>query len=209
MSRSPRTLTSASASGPLHLVLMELTTAPIFDWILRDGGGSSRARPGSGTHLSGTFPSHGFSLHGSIGWPPCFCWSSWHGGWTHGRTQREKSGPWEGELVDEEVARQSLEVFGSAWHWGISCNRQAVTKDLTSSSKFSGSCVLTLQTLPSESKVRTRPWTWIPFGFSLVSNAGHPLIDDSKSKAGTGKPKTGNPKENQQVPRTNFFLYFG
>ena len=26
--------------------------------------------------------------------------------------------------------------------------RQAVTKDLTSSSKFSGSCVLTLQTLP-------------------------------------------------------------
>ena len=27
-------------------------------------------------------------------------------------------------------------------------NRQAVTKDLTSSSNFSGSCVLTFQTLP-------------------------------------------------------------
>ena len=43
---------------------------------------------------------------------------------------------------------------------------QAVTKDLTSSSKFSGSCVLTLQTIPNlwwklSSKVRPcRTWTW-------------------------------------------------
>ena len=36
-----------------------------------------------------------------------------------------------------------LSYDGSAEH-------QAVTKDLTSSSKFSGSCVLTLQTLPAE-----------------------------------------------------------
>ena len=120
---------------------------------------------------------------------------------THGRTQREKSGPWEGELVDEEVARQSLEVFGSAWHWGISCNRQAVTKDLTSSSKFSGSCVLTLQTLPSESKVRTRPWTWIPFGFSLVSNAGHPLNRWQWKK----RPALGNQRPGTQR-RINKFL---
>jgi len=30
---------------------------------------------------------------------------------------------------------------------------QAVTKDLTSSSKFSGSCVLILQTLPREKEI--------------------------------------------------------
>ena len=42
------------------------------------------------------------------------------------------------ELVDEEVSNCPPRV-----------TRQAVTKDLTSSSKFSGSCVLTLQTLPS------------------------------------------------------------
>ena len=128
---------------------------------------------------------------------------------THGRTQREKSGPWEGELVDEEVARQSLEVFGSAWHWGISCNRQAVTKDLTSSSKFSGSCVLTLQTLPSESKVRTRPWTWIPFGFSLVSNAGHPLNRwQWKKRPALGNQRLGTQRRINKFPEQISFSNF-
>jgi len=44
---------------------------------------------------------------------------------------------------------QWSQVFGNCWRYSFSfTNRQAVTKDLTSSSKFSGSCVLTLQTLP-------------------------------------------------------------
>ena len=39
---------------------------------------------------------------------------------------------------------------GQAVSVPVSSNRQAVTKDLTSSSNFSGSCVLTFQTLPRE-----------------------------------------------------------
>ena len=54
--------------------------------------------------------------------------------------------PWR-ELVDEEV--KFLPAVP-----GHEAIRQAVTKDLTSSSKFSGSCVLTLQTLPQERELR-------------------------------------------------------
>ena len=62
----------------------------------------------------------------------------------------------------------------ASWMWGRGrydhdeevCKRQAVTKDLTSSSKFSGSCVLTLQPLPPRERILEaagKRWTIEPW----------------------------------------------
>ena len=56
------------------------------------------------------------------------------------------------------------------WRWrGLTS--QTVTKDLTSSSMFSGSCVLTLQTLP----LRCSPWTSFFFLFLFLGCTGRYL----------------------------------
>ena len=57
----------------------------------------------------------------------------------------------------EKCPGSVVKVPDTAWQENRNTRvSQAVTKDLTSSSKFSGSCVLTLQTLPIKEKERER-----------------------------------------------------
>ena len=56
--------------------------------------------------------------------------------------------------------------------------RQADTKDLTSSSKFSASCVLTLQTLPplSWATFKEEKYTWWPETNGFLASVVGPIV---------------------------------
>lgn len=64
---------------------------------------------------------------------------------------------------------------------------QADTKNLTSSSKFSGSCVLTLQTLPRRLKVKEPLRDFEGQGLGIPRSLSRPQLEASQSKAGGGR----------------------